>query len=332
MVLALGELNETEQNGNQKPRPLPAALTELLKIFNVASKDGKTNGTADALRYAAWVGIQRHAESDSLSPEAQGNLEQAMLAIVQQRKPPEGRNQAAHDGLRRRAAATLGTLGDAGANGAVVKALDAVVADPTESIKNRAEMAAALKEIKAGSDAKIDFKAIANHIGWLLVDVGRPELAAAAEKEEPAACRRLRTCIKDGIDGLHFADDATDPNQKKFVDGVLAKARLIDKTIDQLDNPKKKPDNQTLARTVSDQIKDLEALLEPRVAGAPKPSAPPGKPPRKEAGPVAAKKPTTDAGSSPRPLLVDESVSVDPRATPKETSDKSSDRIDATQE
>ena len=53
-------------------------------------------------------------------------------------------------------------------------------------------MAAALGMLKAAPDTKFDFKGFANNIGWLLIDVGRPDTAAAADKEDAAAWRGLR--------------------------------------------------------------------------------------------------------------------------------------------
>ena len=281
VVLALGEMNDQEIAGNQKAKPLPQALTMLLALFNAKSADGKTNGNSDALRFAAMVGIRRHAESDSLTPESRTNIQQAMLALVKQRKAPEGRDQKVHDGLRRRAATTLGMLEDAGPNGAVAKALSEVVADPTEPIKNRAEMAAALGMLKAAPDTKFDFKGFANNIGWLLIDVGRPDTAAAADKEDAAAWRRLRTCVKDGIEGLGFAGNVNEPGQKKFIDGIVTKAKHLDSTLDN----RKKIDNQSLARNVGEQIKELEGLLEP---APPRPRRPPW-PPRYRASSRARK-------------------------------------------
>ncbi len=314
VVLALGEMNEQETGNNQKAKPLPQALAMLLTIFNAKSADGKTSGNADALRIAALVGIQRHADSDSLTPEVRGNIQQTMLALVKQKQAPDGRSPEIHNLLRRRAAMTLGTLGDVGPNGAVTKTLDAVIADPSEPPKVRAEMAAALGMFKAVPETRIDFKALANHIGWLMIDVGRPETSAAGDAESATAWRRFRSCVKDGLEGLTLAVTVTEPNQRKFVEGVVAKAKLLDKTLDN----GKKLENFALAKSVNEKIKELEAALEPRVAAPkaadPRPVAPasPAKKPGKETSAQVKNTPKPPAGRPPR---VDESVSVDQRAT-----------------
>jgi hypothetical protein len=323
VVLAIGEMNEQESGGNLKPKPLPQALTMLLAIFNAKAAEGKLLGASDALRFAALVGIQRHAESDALPPESRASIQQAMLTMVKQKQPPEGRELTIQNALRRRAAATLGMLDDVGPNGAVVKVLEGVVGDASEPAKVRAEFAAALGTFKVTPDAPIDFKGLANRIGWLLIDVGRPEATTAGEKEEPAAWRRFRSCLRDGLEGLTLAATVTDPNQKQFVDGIVAKAKLMDKT---LDNPKNTLDNATLAKKVSDQLKELEAVLEPRAIA---PKAPDARP---VAPAIPPKKPGREASAvgnkPPRPARATQ-VSVDKRAADGKTDgDKASQEIE----
>jgi hypothetical protein len=150
----------------------------------------------------------------------------------------------------------------------------------------------------------------------------------ASEKEEPAAWRRFRACLRDSLEGLTLAATVTEPNQKKFVDAVVGKAKLMDKT---LDNPKNTLDNVALAKKVTDQLKELEAALEPR-AVAPKapdvrpvaPGAP--KKPGREASAVVNKPPKATGA---RPTQVG-AVSVDQRATDGKTAgDKEGQDIEA---
>ncbi len=299
VVLALGEMNEQEQAVNIKAKPYPEALTMLLAIFNSRAKDGKTTGLSDALRFAALVGIQTHADSPNLSPEARAGIQQGMLAAIKQKQPPEGRNPETHNALRRRAATTLGMLDDLGLNGAVAKALDAVLADPTEPPRVRSDFAAALGMFKYSPDSPVDFKAMANHVGWLVIDAGKPEITAAAEKDTPTTWRRLRLYARNCTDGLGdrqkqgtIVASPSDPSVQKFVEGVGSKVKAIDKT---LDNPKKL-DNATIAKAVGDKLKELEGLLEPR-AVAPKlpdrrPVAPAPAKPAKQTSAVGDEKAT----------------------------------------
>ena len=336
VVLAIGEMNEQEAGTNQKAKPLPQALTALLAYFNAKPPESKAAlGTSDALRFAALVGIRRHAESDSLTPEARGLIQQNMLAMLQQKQPPEGREVATQNALRRRAAATLGVLHDVGNNGAVVKALDSVLGNPSEPAKVRAEVAASLGKLKAAPDAKIDFKSLANHIGWLMIDVGRPEAVAAGEKETPAAWRLFRATLRDGLEGIVLATTVIEANQRQFVDAVNVKIKTLERT---MENPKKL-DNIALAKSVNDQLKELEAVLEPRAVAAPKgpdtrPAAPDARPvapdtrPKKpgEKSSAVVNKPPKSSPARRRPV---EQVSVDKCETGgKSGSEKDSQNIE----
>ncbi len=223
-------------------------------------------------------------------------------------------------------------LGSVGDNGAVVKALNAVLSDSSEPIKVRADFAAALGMFEATPNDNVDCKAVANNIGWMLIDVGRPETVEAGKKEAPAAWRRFRACLKDGLEGLTLATAITEPNQRKFIDAISAKLKALDKT---LDNPKK-IDNFTLAEKCTEQLKDLESALEPRVVpkADPRPVAPavPARPPANEDNAVVNKKPAV--GKPPksptgRPAQVG-SVSVDRRSTDvKPGGDKQPEDIEA---
>jgi hypothetical protein len=262
-------MNEQERGAGAEPKPLPAALTLLLGAFGAKTKDGTTNGTLDAQRIAAMIGIQRHAESDSLPAESRAEIQRTMLALLKQKQPPAGRDQAVHDAMRRRAAETLGLLTDAGTGGAVAKAIDTVLGDPTETLKVRGTMAQALGMLKYPDGTGFDLKAAADHAGRFAVDACGQELQRATTKSVPPSKRRLRSSIKEAREAIGRGQNdperrgiwaaVSEPGQQKFVEAIGTKLKALDALFDDA-----KLQESLLSKNLADKLKDLEQLLAPR--------------------------------------------------------------------
>ena len=127
------------------PVVYPEATLFLVNLLNAkAAGDGKP--LPDSLRVGALVGLQRHAKfgvhERNLEP-----MTATLLALVEQSKPPEGRSAAGHDWMRRMAAEALGDLKRPGDEGAVAKALAAIVSQSDARLSLRCAAAEALGKI-----------------------------------------------------------------------------------------------------------------------------------------------------------------------------------------
>jgi hypothetical protein len=311
-VLAIGDLNEQEPGAGSKGKPLPESLTLLLKIFSPKPADGATTGALDALRAGAFLGIQRHAESDTLPPESRTSIRAAMLALVKQKEPPAGRDPVTHIALRRRAVETLGILDESQPSAPVIKAIAGILGDPTESTKMRATTASVLGSFKYTPDLGLNYKALVDQIGRFAVDSFNQELQTATKEGILPSRRRLKSWSHYAREGVgeplkptSLAALAGEAGQK-----IYAKLRALDATCD---DPKVK--DEMLTKNLNDKLKDLDSILPARGAG-PKvaPNGPSDSPPLKEGTPVVKKKPDRVSGTAfqnDRPVQRVEPVSAE---------------------
>jgi hypothetical protein len=269
VVLELGDLHETGTGSTAKP--LAAALPILLEIVKPPAKAVRPRD--DAVRVAAVIALEHHAEYASASAETRTKIRDAMLAIVERQKPPVGREVAVNDHLRARAAEVLGLMKEVGPKNNVVLALDRVIANPAESVRLRCQAAKALGTFEYPTGSTLNFKSLADHIGHLVVDVCQEQIKQAGQEPlDSNARRRLVPLIRDAYEGLSreaghsgLVAAPADPTQHAFVDNVSKKVKNILVVLD-----KETDGSGTLATAkVAAPMNDLESILEPRVEAAP---------------------------------------------------------------
>jgi len=268
VLLTLGDLNE-EKSAAGGPKPLAAALPILLSFAKPAPKGAKVTGREgvdDALRDAAVVALTRQAEN--ATAETRTKIRDAMLEIVGQREAQPGHDARVNDYLRGRAAEILGLMRDPGPKNVVVTALDRIISDPTESPNLRSHSAHALGGIEFPGGAAVDFKALADHLGRVVADVCKLEIdKAESQSLDFRAKRRLKTCVREALDGLGREGirngllAGADKDQRVYIEKMLKTLKTLDGALDQ--------QGDLAAAKLATPLKDLEGLLTPR-AEAPK--------------------------------------------------------------
>jgi hypothetical protein len=202
-MLVIGELNEAE---GKPATGLPAALDYLLEFVGQKAPAGDgPSGEFDALRVAALVGIERLSsgvETNPLPADVQAKVRSAMLKIVAA-PLPKGPSRPGYDWLRGNAAEVLGALKEVGQNNAVVTALDKGLVDPDSRLRARGQMAEALGQLKYPAESKIDFSALAGHMGQLAVDACTAQAAKAQKDKQAVSRRQLKTLLKNVARGLN---------------------------------------------------------------------------------------------------------------------------------
>ncbi len=178
-MLCLGELNGSEAKGTQQPLPYPygPAFKDLVQTALVDDKQ------PDYLKMAAMVGMMRHAKllADSRTPQiptaTRTKLIELLVQIATQKTPPATRSAEGHVWMRRRAieiAGILGGLSLAETGDTTNAALQAIVADQTESPSLRCTAAATLG--LTSTKAKIDSLKATEKLGALATQICRREL------------------------------------------------------------------------------------------------------------------------------------------------------------
>jgi len=169
-ALMLGELNSAEA-GKPGEKPVPSQQAgELLKDFL------KSDEMPEAVRVAALVGLQRHADLDAFK---NADDRKEMTAIALKILEGGGPKETVTDGgawMRSQASDLLATLGSPGSQGEVAAALGKVVANGNLPLATRAAAARALGRL--------------NYKGGGAVEM--PPLEAAIRRMAYSACRRAK--------------------------------------------------------------------------------------------------------------------------------------------
>jgi len=249
-MLAIGELNESEPRAGQAPKPLPAALTLMLKEL-------QSDKQMDAVRVTALVGIMRHARLKAI-PAADPNfagVTQAAVKIIEE-PMPAGRTPEGHGWMQSQAADILGELGVSGANGAVAQALGKLIGDSDAQLTARRSAAKALGRLNMAGGNVGDAKKLAAALASLAVAV------CEVEERGPASRKRLRErVVVIGI-GLRGPDEnggvksvASDADARKIVDALDASLKALGEAVD------RGGDEATLVDKIGKQRKQLQEAI-----------------------------------------------------------------------
>lgn len=200
-MLLLGQLNSQDALlvGDKKRTAVPKI--ESLKVMLDELVSPKQ---IDGVRAAALAGILRHVEIDRQLADTPGGqrrlvgnaaenlIADAMLKLVNEKQPPEGRSQEGHDWMRRRAVEVLGALGGTGQNNSVVTALDAVLTDISCAVSLRCAAAEALGRLKFPANANLPVSDTAKNLASVAVFACKKEAQRVEDQEAQEAKDRLQ--------------------------------------------------------------------------------------------------------------------------------------------
>ncbi len=167
-MLLIGGLNSSEASTVGDRRP-PVPFINALRFMLDELQDPEQ---LDAVRVAALNGILRHARIDRQLPQenrrlsgnnAERMIVDAMLGIVGQEEPPEGRSEEGHTWIRRRAMDVLAMLGSGQSR--VVSALEEIVRDESASVALRCTAAEALGRLEYPEETNINVVQLAQQLG-----------------------------------------------------------------------------------------------------------------------------------------------------------------------
>ncbi|MBC8873519.1 MAG: hypothetical protein H8E44_29115, partial [Planctomycetes bacterium] len=193
-MLLIGMLNKTEADLIREKR-LPVPSIQCMGTMLNEFADAKQ---IDAVRVAVLVGILRHAETDRKLPAVDRRLVggpgptrivDLMVGLANTKDAPQGRSQAGHDWMRRRAIEILGALGNVGENNKVASALAAIVDDDQTPVSLRCSAAEALGQLNYPGNATVNVADIAKKMGAVaahacLEEIKRVEDQQKREQEE----------------------------------------------------------------------------------------------------------------------------------------------------
>jgi hypothetical protein len=163
----IADLNESDPNGPPYKKALPVLL-----------KTATAPNSIVQVRLPAMRGLERHA-TVGIDPESRGQVITAMLGILKQHTPPEGRDKVDHDWTTRRAIDVLSAIGEPGTGGAVVTELLAAINDGAASLPIRCAAAAALPKVKLNPQQAGNSAQLVKTLGKLAVEASKSELATA---------------------------------------------------------------------------------------------------------------------------------------------------------
>jgi len=205
-ILAIGELNVRPPTMGKDAQPLPAALDVLMSALEDES-------LIDAVRFGALVGIVRHAQLGIADPGAQQRVADAMFKLATTRHVP-GRSAAGHAWARTRAIELLGHFKSPGQDGAVAKALLAILDEPDASFQVRAAAAEALGQLNLVPGAGLEGAGAAQALGRLARDACRDEIKQCEEKKRLLNPHRLKSrlvCVRIGLTGVRDTKNVSEP-------------------------------------------------------------------------------------------------------------------------
>lgn len=153
-MLMIGELNGEEALPVFSPKAPPVPYGPALPVLINNFTDDKQ---IEAVRVAALLGIQRHAElsGSSMGAKERDQIIDVMLATLD--APQGNRTASGHAWIQRRAIDVLGALGSAGPEGKVAKRLMSILNDNNSSLGLRCSAAVAYGSLNfdAGADPEV---------------------------------------------------------------------------------------------------------------------------------------------------------------------------------
>jgi hypothetical protein len=203
--------------------------------------------------------LERFAATNSIPANKKDAVAKFMLDLVNQSTPPGTRTASGQDWMRRLAGQILVKLGPPAPNDAVLKAFQAIAADPKARPTLRCEMLQLMGQLKYPPASKADLKAVANSIGYDAIEICNQEIEQAKAANRNPSIRLIMYslyCAREGLSGLQSS--AAETPHKKAVAEAFNKVKSIHAELDDPDLVEDK-----LATEVSQKLKDLQAVLGP---------------------------------------------------------------------
>jgi hypothetical protein len=162
-MMVVGSLNSLEANNKRPAQPLLAALEPMLAAIEDPNQ-------IDAVKVAAPIGIQRHAEAGMPAASRDLTLQQVM-PLIRQHETPAGRSKSGHRWMQRQAIEIAGSLRSPGQSGVVVAELNRVLSDGDLSLGLRISAAEGLGKMPPAAfrQLKTDPSKVAGAIGQLAI-------------------------------------------------------------------------------------------------------------------------------------------------------------------
>jgi hypothetical protein len=196
-MLIISSLNDQEvvRVGADKrvPEPMARALPIILAEFQKAEN-------SDAIKVAALIGLSRHLEWDPHRPAGSNpipaplrtQIVSELLALVQAKDPPPGRNAEGHMWFRRRAAEALGFACYSKLEPPVADAFDQILRDASEPLALRCTVATAVGRLNYQAPAKLNTMDTVKELGYLALVACDAELNRIKTMKETEADRADR--------------------------------------------------------------------------------------------------------------------------------------------
>ena len=264
-VLMLADLNDNDEAG--KIKPLPEVFPLLMAVLKFPPE-------FEYLKSAALIGLSRFAEENGIPKERTVEVTEKLLALVNEKDPPPGRNASAHNYMRRGAAKVLAALGSTGPDNSVLAAFEAIAADPTARPLMRCEMARFIAELKITPESKVDLQQLANILGHQTVEVCKQELDRAVLEQRNPSRRMIMYALDSSSVALQKLSSATERG-KPARDFIYPLKNKLDALYGTIGDPEETRDDN-LDTVLAAQIVEIEGmLLDKQVAEAPAaPAAP----------------------------------------------------------
>ena len=307
-MLMVGDLNEQEAASfNAEPTPLPAAVPLMLNAL--------LDEQLDAVKVAAMVGLARHTRLGFAEENQQlvnQRLIPALVKLAGEKTPPANRSPDGHDWMRCQAIDLLGLLRTPGPNGAVAKALGAIVSDkkdvPEKKDKEmtvRAAAARALGSLNYAGASGLDAVKFADALASLALDAcarGTAGSGGGEDEEVPIARRRLRAelhAVSVGFNGIKVL--APEPPAKDIVEALSKKVEAAAAPFDKKDSkdPRQDLEDAELGKAIGQAATAIMESIQQRAAPEPPPAEEGGKKPADESKKPADDKASGDASKKP---------------------------------
>lgn len=163
-TMMIGDLNEVERSGSTPPKPLPAALPILYKLFMDSRQ-------IDAVKLGALLGIRRHLRLMDPNAAVPSQILTLLVNQIRAKEPERVRSEEGQAWFRLVAIQTFADLKGKPNPSAVSQELLKVVAEEDSPEFLRYAAASALGSLDFASAGNVDMNAMLGPLGLLAVEV-----------------------------------------------------------------------------------------------------------------------------------------------------------------
>ncbi|MBI3462777.1 MAG: hypothetical protein HY000_06915 [Planctomycetes bacterium] len=207
-MLLLGDLDaRVVSGGAARFVPHPEALPHLLSVAEDSAES--VTGAGDAIRCAALHGLLRHGRSAAPDSAERQAISKAAIAMASNATAPEGRNEAVHEWIRRRAVTVLEASVRPGASDLDEQASDllhVLIANRDEPLKLRLEAAQAFgRTQKEHARDALAATQLAQSLGALTIDLLNSEVVQVGRTGSTVRSAGSRELLTHGLSKISAA-------------------------------------------------------------------------------------------------------------------------------